>query len=103
MGDCAGPRPAHAVPERDPSITPRCAACGSDAVIPDVAPSLGGAYTIKVALDTRPGVRFKRGKDVVTSSGRARVCGDCGYIMMYADDPRALWDGYVERLSRQTD
>ena len=70
-------------------------------MISDVVPSLGGAYTIKVVLDTRPDVRFR--KRLVTSSGSARVCGDCGYIMMYADDPRALWDGYVERLSRQTE
>ena len=101
MGDCVR-TPTPAVPETDPSITPLCVACGSDAVILDVAPSLGGA-AIKVVLDTRPDVRFKKVRALATSSGSIRVCGDCGYIMMYADDAGALWDGYVERLSRQTD
>ena len=86
------------MPETNPAVTPRCAACGSDAVIPDMAPSLGGTYAVRVTLYTQPESRFK--PKPVTSPGSVRVCGDCGFIMAFADDPRALWDGYIDRLSR---
>ena len=89
------------MPETDPSITPRCVACGSDAVIRDAVPSYGGSYMIKVGVYTRPEATLN--KKPVVSSGSARVCGDCGYVMVYADDPRTLWDGYIDRLSNDLD
>ena len=83
------------MPETDPSITPRCTHCGSDAVIPDVSV----AYPVHLYLNRAPDAALN--KQTVKGRGEARVCGDCGFVMVFADDPRALWDAHVERLSRQ--
>ncbi|MGB3542111.1 hypothetical protein [Rubrivirga sp.] len=90
------------MPETDPSITPPCVACGSDAVIEGAAPSYGGSASLKITVYTRPKSALRDslvGRKSVASDGSARVCGDCGYVMVYADDPRTLWDGYIDQLA----
>lgn len=95
------------MPETDPAVTPRCASCGSDAVIPDAFTFDGksvlngwvGSFGVGVFGNPDATIR----KDPATSRAAYRVCGDCGFVMLFADDPRALWDGYVDRLSREID
>ena len=89
------------MPETHADITPTCPACGSDAIVPDVRVSYGGAYTTHVALDQAPDAPLR--KQTVTVEASHRVCSDCGFVMLVAGDPRALWDAHVERLSRQLD
>ncbi len=89
------------MPETDPSVTPLCVACGSDAVIWGTRMMISGGYRISVFLDTRPSSKLR--PHTVMSDGHARVCGDCGYIMLFADDPDTLWNGYIDRLADTLD
>lgn len=95
------------MPERSSDITPRCASCGSDALIPDAflfdgKSTVNGTTTaFGVGVYTVPDALLR--KNPATSRASYRVCGACGFTMLFADDPRALWDGYVDRLSRDLD
>ena len=93
------------MPETDPAVTPRCVACGSDAVIPDAfrfdGKSTMNGTTRSFGLGVQTDLSRWFRKKPATSRATYRVCGDCGFAMLVADDPRALWDGYVDRLSRQ--
>ncbi len=92
------------MPETSPGIAPTCSSCGSDALIPDAflfdgTSTMNGATTaFGVGVYAAPDALLR--KSPATSRASYRVCGDCGFAMLFADDPRALWDGYVERLSR---
>ena len=89
------------MPERDPSINPVCAHCGSDAMIPDaflVAKGYGG-LTIQVGIHTRPDAMMR--KQPVLSDTDVSVCGECGTVRLQAEDPLALWEGHLERISRR--
>ena len=88
------------MPER--SLTPACPRCGSDALIPDAflgAKDLATALRLTVGVYTKPDALVLKG--AVTSGVRVEVCGECGHIEAVAEEPGALWDAYVERLSRE--
>ena len=93
------------MPETDPAITPVCPACGSDALVRDAflydgKSMMNGATTsFGLGVFAAPGALIR--KEPATSPAHYRVCGDCGLAMLFADDPRTLWDGYVDRLSRE--
>jgi hypothetical protein len=89
------------MPETDSSITPRCVACGSDAVILDAVPSVGGSYTVRVTVYRKPDAKLN--KQAISTGGHARVCGDCSFVMIYADEPHVIWDGYIDRLANDLD
>lgn len=95
------------MPETSLDIMPRCASCGSDALIPD-AFLFDGKSTVN-GTTTAFGVGAYAAPDAILRKSPAisrasyRVCGDCGFAMLFADDPRALWDGYLDRLSRDLD
>ena len=90
------------MPETDPSITPTCTHCGSDAVIPDAyVYDRGdmGTPAFQVGLNRNPdAVIMKRPE---RTDLRVRVCGDCGFVSLFAADAAALWAAHVDRLSRQ--
>lgn len=91
------------MPETDPSISPRCTRCGSDAIIPDAflyAEGYGSAK-LSVGVYKKPDAMVMKGP--VRTTLQFRVCGDCGLIEAEADDFRALWAAYVERLAREFD
>ena len=91
------------MPETDPQLTPRCTRCGSDALIPDAflyAEGYGSAR-LSVGVYTKPDARVMKGP--VRTGLRLWVCGDCGFLEAEADEPRKLWDAYVDRLSREFD
>ena len=89
------------MPETDHSITPVCPSCGSDAIVPEVvvfAPGYG-IYTLHAGVVTRPDAMMNKG--VVSTEAEYRACSDCGLIMQFAKEPHKLWEGHVERTSRQ--
>ena len=55
----------------------------------------------ELGLETDPQALFF--KDEVRIGTRAQVCGECGFVEVYAADPARLWDAYVDRLSRDLD
>ncbi|MGB3542112.1 hypothetical protein [Rubrivirga sp.] len=91
------------MPETDPSITPVCPRCGSDAMIPDafVTAEGYGGVTLNVGLFVNPKAMMM--KRPVQSKLSVSVCGDCGHVEAEVVEPRKLWDAYIERLSREMD
>ena len=78
-------------------VAKRCPVCGSDQLIPDV--DLRDRYrraTIQheVELIAHPQRLMNRGG--LTSPVRVLVCGECGYVMLFADLPGDLWRVYRE-------
>ena len=73
-----------------------CLRCGSDAVIPDaylVDPNYGG--TIAAEMMRAPQALMLKGKE--RTPVRAQVCGVCGHVELFAADPEALWQAYLDR------
>lgn len=92
------------MPERDPSITPTCLKCGSDAMIPDVRlieRTDSDRQPTEVGLATKPDAILFKGE--VRSETRAAVCGDCGFVEVYATEPLRLWDAHIDRTARGLD
>ena len=91
------------MPER--ALTPRCLKCGSDSMVPDVRVIDRGDQNVRqateVGLQTNPQALLFKGE--VRVGTRAQVCGECGFVEVYATDPPALWDAYVDRLARDLD
>ena len=91
------------MPETDPHITPRCLKCGSDGMIPDVRVidrgESNGRQPVDLGLATKPDAVLFKGEVRVETV--ARVCGDCGFVEVYATDPAALWDAHVDRVARR--
>ncbi len=83
-------------------LTPVCTRCGSDAVIPDAflyVKDYTATPKIQVGVFRNPEAIFMKGPE--RTDLRMRVCGDCGLVEVESSDPRALWDAYVDRLSRE--
>ena len=89
------------MPETDPARFPHCTRCGSDALIPDafVYAEGHGAAKMSVGVFKKPEAMMM--KQPVRTPLRLSVCGDCGFVEAEAEDFRALWAAYVERLSRE--
>ena len=87
----------------DSDLTPRCLKCGSDSVVPDVRLIDRGhgddRKPTDLGVETKPEALLFKGEVRVPT--RAQVCGDCGFVEVYAADPRKLWEAYVDRLSRE--
>jgi hypothetical protein len=50
---------------------------------------------VSVGIATRPDAELFRG--VERTPVAARVCGGCGYVELYATDPKALVDAALKR------
>ena len=91
------------MPETSPAITPTCLKCGSDAMIPGVRvidrAEGNSRLPAELGVEVKPEAVLFRGEVRVETV--ARVCGDCGFVEVYAADPAALWDAHVERVARQ--
>lgn len=79
-----------------------CPRCGSDAIVPDARLVDRGdgdmRKTLEIGLETKPdAVVFKKEVRVAL---RAQVCGDCGFVDLFATQPGALWEAYLDRLER---
>lgn len=64
-----------------------CDKCGSDKVIPQA--KVIEDNDLSVVVDENPDAVFFKRK---TSSGiTAKVCGNCGFIELYASDPQSIY------------
>lgn len=73
-----------------------CPKCQSEKVIPTVRVDDQGQYSsglLRVAVDQDPNAFIFN--DTYTSNVSAWVCGSCGYMELFAADPRGLYDAYV--------
>ena len=90
------------MPETDHDLTPRCLKCGSDSMIPGVRVIDRGdgnsRQPLELGVEVKPDAVLFRGE--VRVEAVARVCGDCGFVEVYAADPAALWDAHVDRVAR---
>ncbi len=75
-----------------------CARCGSSRIIPRARVidrgdynSDAGSQRVSVARD--PTALFFTGEEKVETS--ARICGECGFTELFAEDPAALYEAYL--------
>jgi hypothetical protein len=81
-----------------------CRNCGSTKIIPEAEIRDQGQHSdgrLKTAVDGNPDALIF--KDRVTAILKARVCGDCGYAEIYAQDPRALYEKYRQSIRNRQD
>lgn len=78
-----------------------CLRCGSDSIIPDVRPvdrdNNDTSKAQQLALARTPDALVFKGTEFVKMT--ARVCADCGFVELTADDPEALWQAHLERVA----
>jgi ribosomal protein S27AE len=80
-----------------------CARCGSTKIIPrarvvDRGENDSQSHSLRVAVARNPeAVFFKKEEKVDTY---ARVCGECGFVELFAKDPYALYEAYL--IARST-
>jgi hypothetical protein len=93
------------MPETSSAITPRCLKCDSDAMVPGVRLIDRGESdmrkTTEVGITTKPNAILFKGE--VRVETEAFVCGDCGFVEVYATEPYKIWDAHIDRLSRDLD
>ncbi len=86
------------------AIQKRCAACGSECIIPlatirdRVHTGLGGSSLASetepvVAININPHAGILAQRHVL-SRIHAWVCGECGYMPLFADNPQELYTAY---------
>ena len=77
----------------------KCPECDSQKIISDAKMIERGdgnaSYFIRVGIDEKPDALFF--KQRIHSEVKANVCADCGYIHLYAEDPKTLWSAYQNR------
>ncbi len=94
-------------------IQKRCAACGSERVIPlaTIRDKVNTALSVSslsisaepvVAINTNPHAGILTQRHVL-SRIHAWVCGDCGYMPLFADDPQQLYAAYQAFLQATQD
>lgn len=80
-----------------------CAKCNSPKLIRDALALDRDDYNaegeMNVAVDEKPAALIF--KQRIRSSVSAVVCGDCGYIEFYADDPDRLYRADRNRFRRE--
>ena len=76
----------------------KCAVCGSDKMIPNVAIRDSQSLSIKAQVISKPeAILFK---DPVYSQLRAWICGECGYVMLFVRRPKKLYQAYLASRAR---
>lgn len=77
-----------------------CAKCGSEKLIHDAMAIDRGDYNAEgefsIGIDEKPAALIF--KQRIRSNVAAVVCGDCGYIEFYAENPDNLYQAYRNRL-----
>ena len=71
-----------------------CTKCGSDRVMPDVHILDHGQWQgqLMARVDTNPDAIVFKG--AMTSRLRGRVCGDCGFVELFVDNPNTLYKAW---------
>jgi len=75
----------------------KCSKCGSSAIaqrtmVADRA-MRNVEYDLRLRVDAHPSAFML--KESVRSKLHAYVCGSCGYVEFYVDDPKALYDAFL--------
>lgn len=83
-------------------MTQKCGKCGSDKIIPQAKVVDRADYNavgdFNVAVDENPDAFMF--KQRVYSSVTAKVCGNCGFIELYADAHESLYSAYQNQEPR---
>lgn len=83
-------------------MTDSCEKCGSNKIIPRAKVIDRGEYNaagdLTISVDEKPDAFMF--KQRVYASVTARVCGNCGFIEFYADEPEALYSAYQNQEPR---
>jgi len=78
-------------------MSEQCAKCGSREIVPRALVLDQGSNSdmkLKTAVETKPSALIFRRP--VMSSLFARICGECGFVELFVDDPRAIYDAYLK-------
>jgi hypothetical protein len=78
----------------------RCAACGSDKIIPDVPVLDQGQASsgrLSITIDADPDALIF--KDRKWARLAAHICGACGHVQLMAENPQALYEHYLRSQS----
>jgi ribosomal protein S27AE len=84
------------------AIVEQCAKCGSDSVIQramaiDKVTAMGAEQDFTVGVNADPtAIMFKK---PARSDVHAWICGRCGYIELYADNPAELYQAFLTAQS----
>jgi hypothetical protein len=75
-----------------------CARCGSSKIIPrarviDHGHANLDFSNLHVSVERNPTALFFTGAEKVETF--ARICGECGFTELFADDPAALYEAYL--------
>jgi hypothetical protein len=80
-----------------------CPKCESDKIISDARVLDHAHYSsdvgLHVAVDENPTAWIM--KDTETSKVSAQICGNCGYVELYALDPDALYQAFLASKQNQ--
>ena len=83
-------------------MTDNCEKCGSNKIIPKAKVIDRGDYNaegdLAISVDEKPDAFVF--KQRIRSGVTAKVCGDCGFMEFYADDPQALYSAYLNQEPR---
>jgi hypothetical protein len=80
-----------------------CARCGSSKIIPrarvvDRGDNDSQSWTLRVSVARDPEAIFFKGEERVDTY--ARVCGECGFVELFATEPQAIYEAYL--IARST-
>ena len=83
-------------------MSQKCEKCGSDKIVPQAKVIDRGDYSaeyeLTLAVDENPeAFMFKQR---IYSGVTAKVCGNCGFIEFYADNPQSLYSAYQKQEPR---
>ncbi|WP_110515368.1 hypothetical protein [Herpetosiphon llansteffanensis] len=72
----------------------RCPSCQSDNIIPNATlHEMNSPYArLMVTVYSKPDALLL--KKPVDTWAKCAVCGNCGYLMLYAENPQVLWEAY---------
>lgn len=80
-----------------------CAKCSSDKIIPKARIIDKGdsniASNLQVIIDENPDALLFKGR--ISSSLFAKICGNCGFTEVYAQDHQALYTAYKNQIKKQ--
>ncbi|MCB8943209.1 MAG: hypothetical protein H6658_05595 [Ardenticatenaceae bacterium] len=81
-----------------------CHICQSDKIMPEVQIMDQGQYSdnkLKVGIDTKPQAILLKGW--VQAQLKAWICGDCGHVELYVDNPQDLYKAYLRKIDMLTE
>ena len=77
-----------------------CSKCQSSKIIPDVriVDQMGHSIRLGINVYEHPEALIFKGAH--SSALRSRVCGECGYVETYVENPQELYAVYLESQGR---